>query len=393
MRAVFITALCLSLLLLSAMAVAQDQPQPPAAAPAPPAAQAAPLTAEQAAIDPLAAGVLDGLAFDSAALDKQAMLLYQSGNYMDAARVYLGLVQRNPANGAALYSLACCYGLLGKDELAGKCLKLAYGAGWTELDWAKGDPDFALVRNKPAFDAAMSALTAQVAEKQAGLGELVHFTAQSYLPCRVLLPSGYDPQKAYPLVVGLHGYGDNHEHFTALRKKLGDIPAIFAVPEAPYPFPEGNSIGYSWMEGGDEKSDEPWHAVTKLTEQYVMDAVHGLQARYKVSETYLLGFSQGCGLTYMVGIDNAPEFAGLICCGGWLDTEWLGPEKLAAGKTLRVFIVHGNEDKTVEFAAGTGARDKLKELGYDVTFFEFKGAHRVPEEAMQAAAKWLLREP
>lgn len=388
MRTLLLICSLLFAALLLNPAMAQD------AAPAPaPAIQAEPLTPEQAAIDPLAVGVLNSLAFDSAALDKQANLLYQNKSYLDAARAYISLLQKNPGNSGALYNLACCYGLLGKDELAGQCLKLAFNAGWADIDWAKGDSDFELVRGKPAFDAALSELTAQVAEKQAELGELVHFTAQSYLPCRVLLPDGYDPQQAYPLIVGLHGYGDNHEHFTTLRKKLGDIPVIFAVPEAPYPFPGGAGVGYSWMTGGDEKSEMPWKTVTKLTEQYVMDTVHGLQVRYKVSETYLLGFSQGCGLAYMVGIDNAPEFAGLICCGGWLDTEWLGPEKLAAGKSLRVLIVHGNEDTTVKFESGIEARDKLKELGYDVTFFEFKGGHRVPEEAMQAAAKWLLRQP
>lgn len=378
------------LVLLSATAGRAQEPAP--APPAAPALQADPLSPAQAAIDPLDPGVLVGLAFDSAALDKQATLLYQSGNYLDAARVYLSLLSRDAANATALYGLACCYGLLGQDELAGDSLRLAVQAGWSDIGWAQGDPDFAAVRGKPAFDAVMSELAAGIAEKQAGLGELAHFQVQSYLPCRIMLPDGYDPQQEYPLVVGLHGYGDSHERFTGLRQKLGAIPVIFAVPEAPYPFPQGNSIGYSWMDGGDEQSDMPWHAVTKLTEQYVLDVVRGLKARYKVSEVYLLGFSQGCGLAYMVGINNAPEFAGLICCGGWLDDKWLGEEQLAAGKGLRVFIVHGNEDKIVEFASGTAARDKLTALGYDVTFYEFQGGHRVPEESMRAAAEWLLRK-
>ncbi len=389
MRALFSAMIFACLLLLAAPGLAQDQP--PAAAPVA-LPQAEPLTAEQAAIDPLQTSVLDSLAVDTTALDKQALLLYQAGNYLDAARVYLALLSRDAANAEVLYGLACCYGLLGKDELAGKTLKLAAQAGWTAIDWARGDPDFDAVRGKPAFDSALSELTAKATERQAGLGELAHFTAQAYLPCRIMLPADYDPAREYPLVVGLHGYGDNHERFTGLRQKLGAIPAIFAVPEALYPFPQGNALGYSWMEGGDENSDMPWRAVSKLTEQYVLDVVHGLKARYKVSEVYLLGFSQGCGLAYMVGIDNPQEFAGLICCGGWLDQEWLGADKLAAGKSLRVFIVHGNEDKMVEFASGTTARDKLLELGYDVTFFEFAGGHRVPEEAMRAAAKWLLRE-
>jgi predicted esterase len=386
MRAWTSCGIALGVLLLATAGRAQELP-PATAAP-----QTAPLTAEQAAIDPLESGVLDALAFPSAELEKQATLLYQSGNYMDAARAYLSLLQRNPGNADALYNLACCYGLLGQDELAGQCLRLAAQAGWAQLDWAKGDADFALVRGKPAFDAVISELSAKATEREAGLGRLAHFQAQAYLPCRVLLPADYDPAREYPLIVGLHGYGDNHERFTGLRQKLGGIPVIFAVPEAPYPFAEGNQVGYSWMEGGGENSDMPWPEVVKLTEKYVLDVVHGLKAQYKVGEVYLLGFSQGCGLAYMVGIANPQEFAGLICCGGWLDEEWLGADRLAAGKGLRMFIVHGNEDKTVEFAAGTGARDKLKDLGYDVTFFEFQGGHRVPEEAMRAAAKWLLRE-
>jgi predicted esterase len=380
---------------MPALALAQEPAVPPAAPQAaPPAApQAAPLAPEIAAIDPLAPGALEGLEFDAAALEKQATLLYQGGSYMDAARAYLALLKRDPGNAAALYNLACCYGLLGKDERAGACLKLAAQAGWSDIDWAKNDPDFALVRGMPAFDQALSGLSASRAEKQAGLGELLHFTATSYLPCRVLLPQDYDPARTYSLIVGLHGYGDNHEHFTALRKKLGDIPVIFAVPEAPYPFPQGNETGYSWMEGGKDGSDEPWKEVVRLTEKYVLDVVAGLKQRYNIGEIYLLGFSQGCGLAYMVGLDNPDVFAGLICFGGWLDTDWLSDEQLARAKALRVFIGHGTEDRMVEFKAGEAARDKLQALGYDVTFFQFAGGHRVPEEATQAAAKWLLREP
>ena len=97
---------------------------------------------------------------------------------------------------------------------------------------------------------------------------------------------------------------------------------------------------------------------------------------------YLLGFSQGCELTYLAGIKNSESFKGFLCFDGWLNTERLDNTMINSGKDLKVFIAHGKDDKVVEPEAGEKVRDRMKESDYDIQFNSFEGGHKVDEEAL-----------
>ena len=103
--------------------------------------------------------------------------------------------------------------------------------------------------------------------------------------------------------------------------------------------------------------------------------------------------SQGCSLAYTAGLSDPELVRGIICFGGWLDEEILTEEKLKLAGGVRVFIAHGNHDNVVEFEKGRQALARLEELGFDVTFYEFDGAHQVPEDACLAAQEWMLNPP
>jgi phospholipase/carboxylesterase len=150
----------------------------------------------------------------------------------------------------------------------------------------------------------------------------------------------------------------------------------------------GNEIGYSWA-ASDESDESVWPRSATDTEDYVVSIVNEMKSRFNIGKVYLLGFSQGCGFTYMTGIQHHELFDGLICFGGWLDTDWISGEEIAEAASLRVFIGHGTQDRMVEFETGVEARDTLEAAGYDVTFYEFDGAHAVPEEMCLAVNEWL----
>ena len=332
--------------------------------------------------------ISDFLGTDTDEFMKAAGEAYNAGEWEKAAQYYLAVVKYNPGDGASVYNLACCYGLLGEAELAGIFVEKAYNAGFESVDHITWDPDFEKVRGETVFDDAVKNIAADAKEKGEAMGDLLFFDAPAYFECRIHLPENYDPSKSYPLIVGLHGYGSNHERFITLWEKFAGRDFIYASPQAPYPFSVGSGVGYSWMKWIPDQKFMTDHAI-RMTERYIAGVVKGLKFKYNVSETYLMGFSQGCGFTYMAGIKNHELFNGLICFGGWLDIDWLDDEDIRAANELRVFIAHGNEDRMVDFESGITARDYLIDMDYDVTFYEFDGAHSVPEEALQATEEWM----
>jgi phospholipase/carboxylesterase len=344
---------------------------------------------ERGEIDPYAIGAGDFLDVDLKQLEKQAREAYDAGKFEEAAVLYLKLLRRNVTDGGSIYNLACCYGLLGKAELAAKYLERANKAGFTDVGWMKNDPDFEKVKENEQFKATIASLEEKAKQKEQGKGEPIYISASAEFRCRVMFPEGYDPKRTYPLLVGLHGYGP--ETFTVLWERFDNPQFIYAVPQAPYPYLRGNEQGYSWS--APLPDEDPASEQSKLqSEEYVANLVKHLKKEYKVGDTYLLGFSQGCGMAYTTGIKNHELFKGLICFGGWLSEDWLVKKAgidLKKMNDLRIFIGHGSKDTMVKPEEGLKAKEILEKNGYKVTFYGFDGAHTVPKEALLEAQKWM----
>ena len=268
-------------------------------------------------IDPLDEGIGDFLDVDLGALRKKAFEAYQAKDYEGAARYYLALLRHEVGDSGSIYNLACCYGLLGKAELAAKYLERAVKAGFDDVEHIKRDPDFDKVRGSEAFDAAVKRVEKAAQEKEEGLGKLVHLYDAGFLQCRVQLPVGFDAKKEYPLVIGLHGLGSSPDRFIRLWDKFAKRDFIYAVPQAPYPFLVGKAIGYSWglrVAPEDPVGGHSW----RMSERFVSGIAGQLKRGYTIGDVYLLGFSQGAALAYEAGLTSPDVFTGIICFGGWL---------------------------------------------------------------------------
>ena len=340
---------------------------------------------------PYAKSVGNFLDIDLKKIEREAREAYDAQEYEKAARLYLKYLSWDVTDGGNIYNLACCYGLLGKPELAAKFLERAYKAGFTDVGWMKHDPDFKKVKENERFKATIASLEEKAKHKKEGKGEAIYISASAEFRCRLKFPEGYDPEKTYPLLVGLHGYGSDPESFIGLWKRFDSPQFIYAVPQAPYPYLRGNEQGYSWTAQLPDENPA-WERSRLESEEYVARLVKHLKNEYKVGDTYLLGFSQGCGMTYTIGIKNHELFKGLICFGGWFSKDWLVKKAgidLNEMNDLRVFIAHGSKDQMVKIDKGLEAKEILEKHGYNVTFYEFDGAHQVPKEALLEAQKWM----
>ena len=336
---------------------------------------------------------IDPYSFDPTAIAKtatynaQATKAYTDGNYEDAARFYLAHLQSKPDDSTAWYNLSCCYGLLGRAELAAKYLKLAYQAGYTDLEHIAQDTDFTQVRETAEFTSAMDSLGVWSERRAYYEGDTRWLSTRNLMPYHLLLPKDYDPQKSYTLLIGLHGYGDVAKNFSHLWRYLDKDELIYVVPEAPYPFTEGN-IGFSWNPPLDYETPEMAAAV-ELLEQYILDVREDIALDYKIGSTWLLGFSQGAYMGYLLTIRNPWLYEGLIACGGGLVGDMITDEQFEAAKELKVVISHGKQDQVVPFDEATTAKDILSKYDFkNVYLDEFDGAHRVSPTAFGYFRKW-----
>jgi predicted esterase len=207
-------------------------------------------------------------------------------------------------------------------------------------------------------------------------------------PTQVRLPQDYDPTRAYPLVVGLHGIGGTPAGIMQLGEIFQETGVIFATPQGPYAVPGRHGVAYAWnlVHLGPGAPDQQ---ATAWSIKYIADVARALAEQYRAEEVYLFGFSQGASFTFFNDTATTEIYTGLIAIAGGLHPGWFVEGVLERGASLRVYIAHSPDDEAVPYDYGTFARDTLTALGYDVTFREYEGGHIMRPELMSEAIRWL----
>jgi phospholipase/carboxylesterase len=189
------------------------------------------------------------------------------------------------------------------------------------------------------------------------------------------VPEYYTRDRAWPLVMALHGGSGNGRNF--LWSWLRDARSFGAILVAP------TATGPTWALMGDD-TDTP-----NLTR--ILDAV---RSRWNVDPERMLltGLSDGGTFCYVTGLDQASPFSHLAPVASTfhpLMAEMADAERL---RGLQIFLVHGKLDWMfpVQVARHTG--EALSAAGADVTYREIDDlSHCYPREINAEILQWLNR--
>src|SRR5215471_2183293 len=154
------------------------------------------------------------------------------------------------------------------------------------------------------------------------------------LPVRTFLPTGYEPNYAYPLLVFFHGHGGNEEQILRLAPKLSRRNFICIGLRGPEPvgIRDDGREGYSWA---------PDAQCDAHQEDYIFRAIEQSRRSYHVhsERIYLAGVCEGATLAYRLGLLFPERLAGVIALNGAMPRG--GPLlRLPDIRQLRVFIGH-----------------------------------------------------
>jgi phospholipase/carboxylesterase len=93
---------------------------------------------------------------------------------------------------------------------------------------------------------------------------------------------------------------------------------------------------------------------------------------------HLTGFSAGAHWSYVVGLANSDQFAGLgISAGSMATAIRLGVWPSQVTTKIAVAIRHGTQDTVVPVSEGRAANARLTAAGHPVDYAEFTGGHVV----------------
>jgi len=211
-----------------------------------------------------------------------------------------------------------------------------------------------------------------------------------HLEAILKFPPGYDGTRTYPLLVALHGYGGDGFTLSQVLEKVSRAGLLVAVPQGEYAVPGG---GWSWFDPSRDR--DTWARHDAHTVETVVQLVEPLRAHLRVGRVFVLGFSQGAALAYLVGLSHPDLVAGVAAVAGDLppiDTAgaMLHAADVDAARGVRMFVARGTGDPSVSRRTYLDQAAFLRSRGFAVITFEFHGGHDLPDELLGRLAAWLV---
>jgi phospholipase/carboxylesterase len=120
-------------------------------------------------------------------------------------------------------------------------------------------------------------------------------------------PLHYEPGYAYPLIVWLHGPGDDERQLLRIMSTVSMRNYVAVAPRGTVSVDE--SGGYAWRQSGRHIA---------LAEQRIADSIDIARAKYNVAprRIFLAGFDCGGTMAFRVGLTQPTQFAGVLSlCG------------------------------------------------------------------------------
>lgn len=213
------------------------------------------------------------------------------------------------------------------------------------------------------------------------------------LPCVEVGPKG----ACDAAVIWLHGLGADGHDFEPVVPELGLAPRLrvrFVFPHAPS-IPVSLNNGFvmpAWYDIKDvdlrNRHDERGirESAARIEALIAREVERGVPTRKIV----LAGFSQGGALAVHVALRHSQPLAGIVALSTYLVCgDSVAAEMSSANRGIPVFAAHGTVDPMVRYERGVGLRDKLIELGCDVTWHEYPIPHSVCLEEIVEIGSWL----
>ncbi|MDB5047818.1 MAG: phospholipase/carboxylesterase [Fibrobacteres bacterium] len=218
------------------------------------------------------------------------------------------------------------------------------------------------------------------------------------IPYRLFVPRNYDPKKAYPLVLALHGAGergtDDSIQLTTYRlatlwavdSNQAKYPSFILAPQCPlYPAVWVNTpFGAGTYNQDKVPLAPPLRAVVEILDSML------IKYHIDTNRVYVAGLSMGGYATWDILMRYPKRFAAAIPICGAGDTA-----KAALLKAIPIWAFHGDADKTVPVEGSRQMIAAIRKAGGAPVYTEYPGVdHGSWGPALQEPklADWLFAQ-
>ncbi|HKJ33265.1 MAG TPA: hypothetical protein VKA34_15625 [Balneolales bacterium] len=199
-------------------------------------------------------------------------------------------------------------------------------------------------------------------------------------------------QEAKPLILYLHGFGQNIEMFEKLTQPIQNVNAYHLFIQGPYidlrTGQNGKPWGYSWYPyNGDQVN---FAKSLEYTSEFIQEVVDGLLPHINVNKMLVFGYSMGGYQAGYFGLSRWKHVNDIIVVGCRIKTE-LFESGWEHRKHIRLLALHGLKDQSVKPEPQQKEIEFLKSKGLKVEFQGIPQKHKLTKEHFEYIMKWLKK--
>jgi len=175
-------------------------------------------------------------------------------------------------------------------------------------------------------------------------------------PAKVYLPDNYSPEKQWPILFLLHGYGASgamQNLYLGVSSQVNKKGFILVIPEG-----TPDIRGKKFWDATDWCCNFYSPKIDDVT--YIKQLMKEAKSRFKVDQNkvYFFGHSNGGFMSYRMACELSEEVTAIVSLAG---TSFLDPKKCSPKKPVSVLHVHGTNDSTIKYAGDPNYYSSAKE--------------------------------
>ena len=162
-------------------------------------------------------------------------------------------------------------------------------------------------------------------------------TSNRQAECALFAPHHYEPNYAYPLLVWLHGPGDDERQLRRIMPHVSLRNYVAVGPRGCCP-PEPRETGFRWRQAAD---------AIEQAEQRVFEAIDVACRRYRVARDRIFvgGFQCGGTMALRIGLRFPQCFAGILSIGGSFPSSMAPLSQLRDIRHLPLLLAQGRDSE------------------------------------------------
>ena len=203
-----------------------------------------------------------------------------------------------------------------------------------------------------------------------------------------------EKKRAKPLILYLHGFGDQISSFSDECSDLIDaIEAYHLFIQGPYPLYDRKrekrveDWGRSWYLY-DGRQKQFLESLGK-TSEFIRENVENITRNYPVTRCCMIGYSMGGYLGSYFAFMNPEIINELIVAGCRIKSEILD-DNIKKIKHIQILALHGTNDKVVDFRSQKEEIRKLSEFGIECDIKLFDLGHTFTDKLKNEIRHWLM---